>query len=110
MLQWHLDMSHMYLEGWVKTSGSTNPKLVGSQSNSDEESHLAFLGGRRRKEEEGGGRRRKEEGSPAWCHVESNSAGGLKRQGYDSVKLLGHDSGTECIVYNWDQVTNIREV
>ena len=85
MLQWnmftiHLDMSHMYLEGWMKTSGSTNPKLVGSQSNSDEESHLAFLGGRRRKEE----------GSPAWCHVESNcsklfstwhSAGGLDESG-----------------------------
>ena len=40
----------------------------------------------------------------------SESHDHLKRQGYDSVKLLGHDSGTECIVYNWDQVTNIREV
>mmetsp|Transcript_14449 Transcript_14449/g.27070 ORF Transcript_14449/g.27070 Transcript_14449/m.27070 type:complete len:204 (+) Transcript_14449:62-673(+) len=32
----------------------------------------------------------------------------LQRQGYDSVKLLGRPSGTEYVVYNWDQVTNIR--
>ena len=40
----------------------------------------------------------------------SESHDHLKRQGFDSVKLLGRDSGTEYIVYNWDQVTNIREV
>eukprot|EP00438_Fugacium_kawagutii_P035220 Skav214375 [mRNA] locus=C8776280:85:414:- [translate_table: standard] len=32
----------------------------------------------------------------------------LERQGYDSVKLLGRDSGTEYIVYNYEQVRNIR--
>ena len=43
-----------------------------------------------------------------WSASESHDH--LKRQGFDSVKLLGRDSGTEYIMYNWDQVTNIREV
>ena len=43
-----------------------------------------------------------------WSASESHDH--LKRQGFDSVKLLGRDSGTEYSMYNWDQVTNIREV
>ncbi|CAJ1397917.1 unnamed protein product [Effrenium voratum] len=34
----------------------------------------------------------------------------LRSEGYDSVKILGRDSGAEYVVYNYDQVTNIRRV
>ncbi|CAJ1385215.1 unnamed protein product [Effrenium voratum] len=34
----------------------------------------------------------------------------LVSEGYDSVKILGRDSGTEYVVYNCAQVTNIRRV
>ena len=35
---------------------------------------------------------------------------GLQSQGYDSVKLLDRPTGTEYVVYSWEQVSNIRRV
>ena len=32
----------------------------------------------------------------------------LKAQGFDSVKIVGLASGPEYVVYNWDQVADIR--
>ena len=34
---------------------------------------------------------------------------GLRRDGYDSVKITGRASGDEYVVYNSDQVLSIRE-
>ncbi|CAJ1432604.1 unnamed protein product [Effrenium voratum] len=42
--------------------------------------------------------------------AESTTLSSLKREGYDSVKILGRASGAEYVVYSWGQVTDIQRV
>jgi len=39
----------------------------------------------------------------------SASFASLSAEGYDSVRINGRSSGVEYVVYNWDQVSDIRE-